>query len=228
MLLQIQTQCLPFLHQPTPLFENLLNDLGASSLDDFSDEELSDILLYHVLGSKVTSTAISSGYYSTLSTYSDNSVSLLVNTETGVSLNNSAMVTQADVMADNGVIHIIDEVILPPTVVDIAIDNPNFSILVDAVVKAELVETLSGEGPFTVFAPTNTAFQVLFSELGINGIEDLTKEDLVPILTYHVISGNVLSSDVMTGSVATVNGNSLDIVVDGGVTINGSSNVTCG
>jgi transforming growth factor-beta-induced protein len=123
------------------------------------------------------------------------------------------------------VIHVIDEVLLPPNVVDIAINNSNFSILVDAVVKAELVETLSGDGPFTVFAPTNAAFEDLFTQLGVSGISELTKEDLVPILQYHVVSGNVRSGDLSSGTVSTLNG---DITVDVGddVTINDNATVT--
>ncbi|MGQ8338750.1 fasciclin domain-containing protein [Sunxiuqinia sp. A32] len=207
-------------------FEQLLSDLGAASLDDFSKEELAQILLYHVMGSKVMSSDISAGYFPTLASYSNNNLSVLIGTESSVSLNNAATVTTPDLEADNGVIHVIDKVILPPTVVNIAIDNPTFSILVEAVVKAELIETLSGDGAFTVFAPTNDAFEALFNDLGVSGIAELTKEDLVPILTYHVISGNVLAADVTTGMVPTLNeGNSIDIVVDNGVTIDGTSNV---
>ena len=71
----------------------------------------------------------------------------------------------ADVVGTNGVIHVIDNVLLPPSVVDIAISNSNFSILVSAVVKAGLAGELSKPGPFTVFAPTNAAFQKLFTDL---------------------------------------------------------------
>ena len=207
-------------------FTQLLSDIGATSLDDISKEALTDILLYHVMGTKVMSGDISDGYFPTLSTFSDNNVSVYITTEGGVKLNGGAMVTTADVEADNGVIHIIDKVITPPTVVDIAIANPTFSILVEAVVKAELVEALSGDGPFTVFAPTNTAFEELFEALDVTGIADLTKEQLVPILTYHVVNGNVLAANVTTGSVETLNeGNSIDIVVGDGVTIDEDSNV---
>ena len=90
----------------------------------------------------------------------------------------------------NGVIHVIDQVLLPPTVVGQALSNDTFSILVQAVVKAGLVETFSGAGPFTIFAPTNEAFQALFTTLGISGVADLTMlpRQLIPILTYHVVS----------------------------------------
>ena len=208
-------------------FNALFADLKVSGVADLTKEQLEEILLYHVMGSKIMSADITPGYFPTLSTYSDNHMSVLITTEDGVYLNGDVMVTNEDVEADNGVIHIINKVILPPTVVDIAIDNPDFSILVEAVKKAELVEKLSEEGPFTVFAPNNAAFNKLFKDLEISGITDLTKEQLVPILTYHVVPGNVLEANVNTGIVPTLNDeNSIDVLVDNGVvTIDGSAKV---
>jgi transforming growth factor-beta-induced protein len=205
-------------------FEALFDDLGVSGINDLSAEALKPILLYHVLGEKKTASMITEGYYSTLSPAQGSYVSLLIQTAMGVKLNNSAMVTSADIMATNGVIHVIDKVILPPTVVDIAIQNTNFSTLVSAVVKAELVETLSGTGPFTVFAPTNTAFSNLFTALEITGVADLTKEDLTPILTYHVVSGNVKSTQLSNGNVATLNGD-ITVALGNPPTINGDSQI---
>ena len=83
------------------------------------------------------------------------------------------------------------------TIVEIASNDARFSILVDAVVKAELVDALSADGPYTVFAPTNDAFEDLFASLGVNGIDDLTKEQLTPILLYHVVDGKVMAADVV-------------------------------
>lgn len=205
-------------------FAALLADLGISSLDDLSAEELTPILLYHVVSGKVLSTDLTDGYVGTLSDGPEETkISLQV--ETGeVILNGSSQVTTADILASNGVIHVIDKVLLPPSVVGIAINNPNFSILVEAVVKADLVETLSGSGSFTVFAPTNDAFQALFTTLGVSGVADLTKEQLIPILLYHVVSGNVVSGELTTGEVATLNGN-IEVNVGSAVILNGSSNV---
>ena len=205
-------------------FAALLADLGVSSLDDLSAEALTPILLYHVVSGKVLSTDLTDGYVSTLSAGpEDSKISLQVNAGE-VLLNGSTEVTSADIMATNGVIHVIDKVLLPPTVVGLAINNPDFSILVEAVLKAELAETLSGAGSFTVFAPTNAAFEQLFDALGVSGIADLTKEQLIPILLYHVVSGNVLSGELSTGSVATLGGD-ISVNVGSSVTINGSSNV---
>lgn len=206
-------------------FIALLSDLGASSLDDIPTETLKNVLLYHVVQGKAMSSGLSSGYIPTLATANGNNLSMYVKVDNGVFLNKNAQVTAADIEADNGVIHVVNKVLLPPNVVNIAIDNDDFSILVSAVVKAGLVDALSADGPFTVFAPTNAAFEQLFADLGISGIADLTAEQLTPILTYHVVSGNILSGDLKSGSVETLN-NSNDLMVDlsSGVKIN-SSNV---
>ncbi len=205
-------------------FASLLADLGISSLDDLSAETLKPILLYHVLSGKVLSTDLTDGYVNTLSSGPDQTrISLEVDKQ-NVRLNGSSSVTTADIMASNGVIHVIDKVLLPPTVVGLAVNNSSFSILVEAVVKADLAGTLSGTGPFTVFAPTNAAFEALFTQLGVSGIADLTKEQLTPILLYHVVSGNVLSTQLTTGDVNTLNG-SLSVNVGSSVTLNGSTKV---
>eukprot|EP01029_Cantina_marsupialis_P001888 TRINITY_DN117183_c0_g2_i3.p1 TRINITY_DN117183_c0_g2~~TRINITY_DN117183_c0_g2_i3.p1 ORF type:complete len:593 (-),score=79.40 TRINITY_DN117183_c0_g2_i3:912-2690(-) len=209
-------------------FEQLFEDLGISGLDDLTAEALTPILLYHVLGIEAESSSFTDGYVESLSLFTpgDYPIKILVSLSSGVKLNGSSNVTQADVMASNGIIHVIDKVILPPDVVDMAIANPNFSHLVDAVVKADLVNALRADGPFTIFAPTNAAFEALFDELGVNGIEDLSAETLIPILTYHVVSGNIRAADVSTGSVETLNQDfNLDIEVNGGVVINGNTNV---
>lgn len=108
------------------------------------------------------------------------------------------------------------------TVVDIAVANPDFSILVEAVTKAGLAGALSADGPFTVFAPTNDAFKALFKQLGVSGIKDLTAEQLTPILTYHVVAGKVMSTDLSNTSVATLNGQKIKIDISNGVKINDS------
>jgi transforming growth factor-beta-induced protein len=204
-------------------FGALLADLGASSLDDIPTADLTNILLYHVIGAKVMSNELSSGYVPTLSVFGENNISMYINIEDGVSINKNTKVTTADIEAKNGVIHVVDKVILPPSVVNIALENDNFTILVQAVVKAGLVDALSGVGPFTVFAPTNDAFNALFEQLEISGIDDLTAEQLIPILTYHVVSGNVLSTDLENGEVGTLNeGKNLQINLNNGVKINDS------
>lgn len=209
-------------------FSTLFSQLGVTGIDELSAEALRPILLNHVVTGKIMSSEITSGYVATANNSgpASASVKVLVQKSSGVTVDGSS-VTMADVAASNGVIHVVDRVILPASVVSHAINNPDFSILVQAVVKAGLVEALSADGPFTVFAPTNTAFNNLFAALGVNGLDDLSVETLTPILLYHVVSGNILSSQVATGMVATLKeGSSIDVMVSGGsVKLNSSSNV---
>jgi uncharacterized surface protein with fasciclin (FAS1) repeats len=108
------------------------------------------------------------------------------------------------------------------TVVGVAAGNPDFSTLVAAVQAAGLEQTLSGEGPFTVFAPTNEAFDALPAGLVDALLLPENKEVLTQILTYHVVSGEVLSTDIQPGPVPTVEGEDIEIRVqaDGDVKVN--------
>ncbi len=108
----------------------------------------------------------------------------------------------------------------PGTIVEVASANPDFSTLVAAVDAAGLVETLSGEGPFTVFAPTNEAFAALPEGLLDALLLPENKDALTSILTYHVVSGEVMAADVTAGDVATVEGSTIAITTDGGVKVN--------
>jgi uncharacterized surface protein with fasciclin (FAS1) repeats len=134
-------------------------------------------------------------------------------------------VTTADVPASNGVIHVIDKVLVPPGVLNIvqmAQLNPSFSILVEAVVAANLATTLSGAGPLTVFAPTDTAFAAALTELGLTKAQLLASPDLPGILTYHVVAGNVRAADVVAlpkpASVTTVQGSAFTVDATLGIT----------
>ncbi|WP_111669679.1 fasciclin domain-containing protein [Algoriphagus litoralis] len=112
----------------------------------------------------------------------------------------------------------------PKTVVDIAVGSPDHSTLVTAVTAAGLVETLSGTGPFTIFAPTNSAFEALPAGTVENLLKPESKDQLTSVLTYHVVAGNVLAADLKDGQkVTTLNGQELTVAIkDGVVTINGA------
>ena len=118
----------------------------------------------------------------------------------------------------------------PGTIVDVAVGAGSFETLVAAVIEADLADTLSGEGPFTVFAPTDEAFAAALEALGLTAEELLASPDLGAILTYHVIAGEVDAATAISldgQSAATVNGAEIAIsVVDGSVVINGESTVT--
>ncbi|MDB5938165.1 MAG: fasciclin, partial [Polaromonas sp.] len=123
-----------------------------------------------------------------------------------------------DIQAGNGVVHVVDRVLLPAdrNIVQTAQALPQFSILVEAVVAANLQGTLSGTGPFTVFAPTNDAFAALLAELGVSKAALLANTALLTrVLTYHVVPGRVLQAEIPLGSnIATVQGNTLRVNAD--------------
>ncbi len=106
-------------------------------------------------------------------------------------------------------------------IVAIASADKDLSTLVAALKKANLVETLQGAGPFTVFAPTNAAFEKLLMDLNITAEELLAQPDLAKVLTYHVVSGDVMSTDLKDGMEAvTVNGQKIKVDLKDGVKIN--------
>lgn len=176
--------------------------LNPSNIGDVPN--LTEILLYHAVEGKVYSTMLSSKFVPTL-----NGAAVKINVDNNGVMVNDANVIYADVRALNGVIHIVDKVLFPPTknLVEVALANaPEFSILVAAVVKAGLDETLSTGGPYTVFAPTNAAFVALLGELGATSLDDISVATLTKVLLYHVVNGRVYSSDLSTGEVPTLNG----------------------
>lgn len=208
-------------------FEALLTELNANSLDDIDDATLTQVLLNHVVAGKVMSTDLSSGYVNSLASGAEETqVSILVDLSNGVMLNNRSKVTTPDVTADNGVIHVIDKVLLIPNVVDAALANSNFSILVEALttsgLSTDFVSVLSADGPYTVFAPTNAAFEALLAASpDWNSLSDIPVETLEAVLKYHVIAGaNVTASEITDGlQPETVLGSTITINTTNGVTI---------
>lgn len=205
-------------------FDNLATSLGTNVNGLLALPNLADVLTYHVLGTEVPSSAVANGaIVQPLST--TNTLKLTV-TLTGDVYVNQAKVTAVDINATNGVVHVLSAVVLPvETVVDVAIDN-GFTSLTAAVVKAELLPALTNPfGTFTVFAPTNTAFDNLATALGVdlNGV--LAHPQLGDILLYHVLGSEVLSTQLVNGPVATLNGQNVTIDLTAGVKVN-ASNVT--
>jgi transforming growth factor-beta-induced protein len=202
---------------------NTAFDRLGVDLSTISDEDLSEILLYHVFGGEaIQASDLASGqtYLNTAANTSPNgnNLSLLAVGDNGaVTLNGFATVISADVNGRNGVVHVIDQVLQPLDVVGHAAANSNFSELVTALGTAsgDLIPTLSGDGPFTVFAPVNSAFEAISST-----VAGLTPEELSAILTYHVASGNVRSNELSDGMIVnTVNGATFTINLSGSPTI---------
>ena len=188
---------------------------------------LVDILTYHVVSGTVLSTDLTDGM--TAAAVNTDSLTFTVNTA-GVMVNDANVVT-ADVLALNGVVHIIDKVLMPPAdLVDIptiATGTGYHTALVAALAQADLVATLQGTGPFTVFAPTDEAFTAAGIDLStFDTVEE--NATLVDILTYHVVSGTVLSTDLTDGmTAAAVNTDSLTFTVNtAGVMVNDANVVT--
>ena len=193
-------------------------DLNALDTPEGKDA-LTNILLYHVVDGEVPSSAVTD----CLSTDAVNSDPLSFSVGDNVMVND-AIVTAADVAASNGVIHVIDKVLTPTkTPRDIprtAQCTGVHNSLVDAVLQAELLTTLQGPGPFTLFAPTDQAFIDANIDLADFDTPE-GKASLANILQYHLISGEVLSGDLTDGMVATaVNGDELTVDLTSGVKIN--------
>jgi uncharacterized surface protein with fasciclin (FAS1) repeats len=181
--------------------------------------DLAQILLYHVVGAKALSSSLEDGQMITTLQGKDVKVKI----EDGKVYINDAMVTVADIMADNGVVHMIDAVLLPPTttVVDIIVSSEDHTTLEAAVIAAELADDLSGDGPFTVFAPTDAAFAALPEGTVEALLEDPTG-DLAQILLYHVVGAKALSSSLEDGQmITTLQGKDVKVKIeDGKVYIN--------
>ena len=180
---------------------------------------LTDILLYHVANGKALAADVVG--LSTVDTL--NGIPVKVTVTDGKVFLNESQVVITDIAEDNGVIHVIDSVLLPPKdIVDIAVEDGRFTTLAAALQAAGLVETLKGEGPFTVFAPTDEAF----AKLPEGTVEALLADipALTDILLYHVAEGRQFTADVVKlDKIATAQGKSATIsLMDGAAKIDGA------
>ena len=220
-------------------FSAALDALGMTAEDLLADTELlTAVLTYHVLASEAPSEVIATLDGQSVATVNGADITVTINGDT-VRVNDATVVA-VDIQASNGVIHVIDTVLLPPaeedaaavgTIVEVAVESGAFPTLMAAVEAAGLVDTLSGEGPFTVFAPTEEAFATALDTLGITAEELLADTELLTaVLTYHVLAAEVPSEVVATldgQNVATVNGADITITIDGDtVRVNDATVVT--
>ena len=211
--------------------DEAFNNVDLSGL---SNDQLTNILLNHVLGGETffqapagsTQTTFSTGFLDNLSTGDNFKVHL--NIEGDLLLNGKSKVTTPDLNANNGIVHVVDEVILPLTsTFDVIAESPNHNTLEQALVDTGLDQVLNS-GDFTIFAPTDAAF----NEVDLSGLSDT---QLTNVLLNHVITGTILSTDLSTTYVKTnatemITGdaNPLDLYInlDDGVTLNGAAAVT--
>ena len=200
--------------------------LPAGTIDTLlkpeNKQKLTDILLYHVVSGKVMAADV----VKLTSAKTVEGQDVTVKVDNGSVYINDAKVVITDIQTSNGVIHVIDTVLLPPakagTIVDVAMADGRFKTLVAALQAAGLVDTLKGAGPFTVFAPTDDAFAKLPAGTLDTLLLPANKQKLTDILLYHVISGQVMAADVVKlMSAKTVLGKDVTIkVVNGVVYIN--------
>jgi len=202
-------------------FEKLPKGTVETLLKEENRDKLKQILLYHVVSGNVKSTDVVK--LKDAATAMGEKVMIKVDGQ-NVMFNESKLV-KADIACSNGVIHVIDTVLIPgqdsgtmtsskKDIVDTAVGAGKFNTLVAAVKAAGLVETLKGEGPFTVFAPTDEAFKKIPTEKLQMLLKPENKQKLQTILTYHVVSGDVLAADVVKlKNAKTVNGKEVKITV---------------
>ncbi|MBC7957867.1 MAG: fasciclin domain-containing protein [Cytophagales bacterium] len=199
-------------------FASLLAELGVTKAQLLANRPLlTQVLTYHVLPARVPAAAVPAGQAIT----TVEGGIFKIDAAAGGALvitdgrNRRANITQTDVAASNGVIHVIDKVLLPANrnIVQTAQASADFTVLVEAVVAANLVPTLQGAGPFTVFAPTDAAFAALLAELGVTKTALLANTALLTkVLTYHVVPGRVLAANVPVGApITTVQGETFSV-----------------
>lgn len=211
-------------------FASFLASNNFANLEAVPVSALKNLLLNHVLGVEVKSIDVKTGYVNSLATYgtSASNVDMYLSAVSGVKINGSSNVVTADVDASNGVIHVVDAVIGIPVVPTFAVANPDFSILVQALTRSDLsanyASVLSSVGPFTIFAPTNAAFNALLAELKLTALKDIPAATLEAVLTYHVASGNVLAASLTEGQkVTTLHKSDFTVSLAGGAKITDSN-----
>ncbi len=210
-------------------FTALLTVVEQENLSDIPSDVVRRILDYHVVAGEAFAGDLTDGQ--TITTLLGEELTIGVD-GANVTVNGVSVVTP-DIDANNGVVHIVDGVLTPAletsivnTILEPAYFNIDFSILTAAVVKAELVETLitSTTDGYTLFAPNDAAF----TAAGVTSLDNLSKEDLTPILQYHVLGAEVLESELPTtgSAVTTLNGDFYLSINSEGVFINGQTQVT--
>lgn len=225
-------------------FMDFLADNSFADLNAIPVETLRTVLLNHVLGSEVRSTALTQGYVKTSATNADGfSYDAFIGLGTEVSINNALVdLNNVDITVDNGVVHVIDEVMDLPTIADLAVYNPALSSLVAALSQEELVGLASNTSVnLTVFAPLNSSFDALIAEdplgAGWTDIQDIldlgdgatsATSTLDAVLGYHVLATGAVRAAAITDGITptTAQGTTFTINTAGGVTITDNNSRT--
>ncbi len=197
-------------------FSNLPDGTVQTLLKPENKDKLSGILTYHVVPGKVLAEQV----VELPGAKTVNGQRVDIQVKDGKVMIDNATVEATDIVCDNGVIHVIDSVILPSdkTIPEVATSAGNFKTLLAAAKAAGLVDALSGDGPLTVFAPTDDAFAKIPEATLASLLKPENKQQLVDILTYHVVSGRVYSEDALKAkSAKTLGGSAISIGVKDGV-----------
>lgn len=205
-------------------FDGLPSGLVAALLETENGDVLAELLLGHVVAGSYGASDLSDGQV--LTTLSGDEVTVSI--EGGEVRVGGALVKAADVQASNGIVHVIGSVITGGlNAVERARITPELSTLAAAIAAGDLASTLEGAGPFTIFAPTNSAFAAIDEAMLGRLLAEENRALLQKVLTYHVLSGEVFSTDLTDGAdVATVEGSTVRIDLDSGATVNGIAIVT--
>ena len=206
--------------------------ITSATVTTLSSTQLSDLLLYHTIGSKILAAAVPAGPNAKVVTAGGDSVFVTRNAA-GVFVNGIKVAT-ADVAADNGVIHVLSKALNKPSgniVATAQAAGSGLDSLVKAIVRANnatggdpnLITTLS-TATITVFAPTNAAFTQLLTILGLTDINQIPVAQLLSVLRYHVVGGRAFSSDLANGSLTMLAGGNTTINLTSGATIKGNGN----
>lgn len=190
--------------------------LDSAAIAKADPTALGNILKYHLLNTTVRSSDIPVGLNKETATLNGTAYVSKFNFGTPAIAVNGVRVTLADVVATNGIVHVVDNVLMPPTgsIVDAVSGNPNFTFLLAAVTRANLASALAAAGPLTVFAPTNDAFINTTPYKTIAQINAAAPADLAAILTYHVTPGRVFTTNFVPEAYPVTGG----IVVSGDAT----------
>jgi uncharacterized surface protein with fasciclin (FAS1) repeats len=172
--------------------------IDSAYIASLTDAEIGDILKYHVLGIKIEASGIPTS--DTLKTL--RGLNLFASKNVNGVFVNGIKVKTANIQASNGVIHVISNLLTAPTgnIAALVADNDNFDLLFAAVVRADLAGTLSGSGKYTVFAPTDAAFEA--ASLTADSIANISPNALASVLLSHVIGTNIFASDLTEGATA--------------------------
>lgn len=205
-------------------FDNFFASIGISGLNDIPTPTLTEILMNHIFQESIFTSDLPSGYTHTSATnpLTGNAMSLYINKTSGVRLNGVANIMQSNIVATNGLMHVVDGVLGLPTVMTFTKADPRFSTMTSTFVREEVFnfnEVLNdSEIEATFFIPTNEAFESLLAEQNIESLDDIETETIENIIKYHIVSGTALPFESLTNgqSISTFLGTNFTLNVSGG------------